>query len=213
MPITRPHLVAIAPIALLPALALLASAADPRADDPSGGEAGAQPIVCDCELRSWVVAGRGRHMLLDIDCPEAFDDLDGVVEFTTASYREDYDAALDRAEAPRIARMTPGVRLQPFIAPNGGGFPKERVEASWTIPLDTARCLQRDRLFANRYALLGPNSNSAMAVVLEACGLDAPDAVLGGAGVFGEFPGVDLDPGEEIPRAAWPDFGIPFSRE
>jgi hypothetical protein len=52
-----------------------------------------------------------------------------------------------------------------------------------------------------------------MAAVLDACGLGAPAAVLGGAGVFGEFPGVDLDPGEEIPRAEWPAFGIPFSRE
>lgn len=213
MRMTRPHLVAIAPLALLPALALLAATADGRAADPSAGDAADQPVVCDCELRSWVVAGRGRHMLLDIDCPDAFDDLDGVVEFTTAAYRDDYDPARDQAEAPRIARMTRGVRLLPFLAPAGGGFPGERIEASWTIPLDAAQCLQRDRVFANRYALLGPNSNSAMAAVLGLCGLDAPDAVLQGAGVFGAFPGVDLDPGEEIPRNRWPAFGIPFARQ
>ena len=151
-------------------------------------------------------------MLLEIDCPDAHDELDGVVEFTTASYRMDYDASLDLAEAPRIARMTPGVRLQPFLG-SDDRFPKERVEARWEIPLETARCLQRDRVFADRYALLGPNSNSAMAAVLAACGIDAPDAVLAGAGLFGEFPGVDLDPGEEIPAAEWPAFGIPFARE
>jgi len=152
-------------------------------------------------------------MVIDIDCPGAFDDLDGVVEFTTAAYRDDYHPALDQAEAPRIARMTRGVRLQPFVTPGDAGFPGERVEASWAITPETARCLQRDRLFTNRYALLGPNSNSAMAAVLGLCGLDAPDAVLDGAGVFGEFPGVDLEPGKEIPRAEWAAFGIPFSRE
>lgn len=205
----RPHLVALAPLALLisgAALALQQGAAGVAR--PSLADA--PPVRCNCELRSWVVAGRGRHLLLEIDCPAPLDDLDGVVEFTSAALREDYDPARDPSGAPRVASMTRGVRLQPFL--NRVGAPEERIEARWTVDADAARCLLRDRLFESRYALLGPNSNSAMAGALASCGLALPDGVLAGAGILGEFPGVDFDPGPEVPADRWGEFGLPFAR-
>lgn len=206
MPSQRPHLVALAPLALIPAVALLAlaGAAPDKAAEPD------PPAACDCELRSWVVAGRGRHLLLEIDCPPALDDLDGVVEFTSAALRDDYDPALDASGAPRIARMTQGVRLEPFLARDQVD---ERIEARWSVSPQAAACLQRDRLFAAQYILLGPNSNSAMASALASCGLALPDAVVSGAGILGEFPGIDLNPGDELPAHRWRDFGVLFAAE
>jgi hypothetical protein len=212
MPRHSAHLATLLPVALLPALALLAGVRPAAHATDMGGAAADEPR-CDCELRSWVVAGRGRHLLLDIDCPDGFDDLDGVVEFSTAAHRDDYDWMRDQSGAPRIARMTRGLRLLPFLVPAGDEAPAERVEARWTVTPDTAACLQRDRLFERQYILLGPNSNSAMAAVLAACALDAPAQVLGGAGLLGEFPGVDMDPGDEIDGARWAEFGLLFTPE
>lgn len=212
MPRHSAHLATMLPVALLPALGLLAGVR-PAARATDIGEREAAESRCDCELRSWVVAGRGRHLLLDIDCPDGFDDLDGVVEFSTAAHRDDYDWMRDQSGAPRIARMTRGVRIGPFLVPAGDEEPVERVEARWTITPGTAACLQRDRLFERQYILLGPNSNSAMAAVLDACALDAPAEVRNGAGLFGEFPGVDMDPGDEIDGERWADFGLLFTPE
>lgn len=205
----RPHLLALAPLAVAVPLATIALV---RPGGPAS-QAAPQPaaLECECELRSWVVAGRGRHLLLEIDCPEPLGELDGVVEFTSAALRSDYDASLDRSGAPRIARMTRGERLEPMLT--RAGQPAERSEARWTIDPATAACLQRDRLFAAQYLLLGPNSNSAMASMLTACGLALPDAVAAGAGILGEFPGIDLDPGEAIPADRWRHFGVQFTEQ
>ncbi|MFG0274063.1 MAG: hypothetical protein ACF8QF_03290 [Phycisphaerales bacterium] len=208
----RSHHASLVPAAILPVLAIVAIAR-PAARATGIGGAGAPEPRCECELRSWTVAGRGRHLLLEIDCPDEFDDLDGVVEFTTAAHRDDYDWTRDQSGAPRIARMTRGVRLRPFLLPAGDNDPAERLEARWTITRDKAACLQRDRLFERQYILLGPNSNSAMAAVLDACGLDAPGHVRNGAGMLGEFPGVDMHPGAEIDDARWHEFGLLFVPE
>ena len=63
-------------------------------------------------------------------------------------------------------------------------------------------------MFAERYILLGPNSTSGLRAAFLAAGLDFPAHVLLGRGVLGEFPGVDLEPGAEIPGERWSDFGL-----
>jgi hypothetical protein len=145
--------------------------------------------VCDCELSSWIVTGRGRHLVLVIDCPDGFDDLDGAVEFTSESLRRDYEERRDADGAllaPRVARMTRGARLRPWV-----GDPEERVEGRWEITAEQARALQADLVWETPYVLIGSNSNSAMVWALRSAGLTPPARVLDGAGVFGEFPGVD----------------------
>ena len=137
-------------------------------------------------------------MYLRIDCPEGFDELDGVVEFTSESMRRDYVERRDASGAllaPRVARMTPGVRLRPV-----SGDPAERVEASWSITVAQARALETDRVWETPYVLIGANSNSGMVAALRAAGLTPPGRVLGGGGVFGEFPGVDQPLGSLVER-------------
>ena len=168
--------------------------------DPPDAETPA--VTCSCELRSWVVAGRGRHLLLDIDCPEPFERLSGVVEFASTDFRKDFDWTLDPLGMPRVARMTPGERIRPAFGEVG-----ERVEARWDLSPETAACLQRDRVFTFAYFLIGPNSNSAMRATCEECGVTLPDAVLTSGGPLGVFPGVERSPGAEIPRDEWPAIG------
>lgn len=157
---------------------------------------------CRAELKSWVVAGRGRHMFLEIDCPSNHDDLDGIVEFANTAMRSDFDWTLDPGGAARIARMEKGIRVLPALGP-----PEDRLEETFLLPPATARCLQRDRLYEKPYFILGPNSNSAMRAACEACEVPLPKHVTGGAGVLGEFPGVNFSPGEEIPAERWTEFG------
>ena len=63
-----------------------------------------EPILCRAELRSFIVAGKGRHLYLLIDCPPGFDDFDGRVEYTTAAMRRDYTRAPRTAPGPRASR-------------------------------------------------------------------------------------------------------------
>jgi len=170
----------------------------PVALGPEGGDTPGQRPACSCELRSWVVAGHGRHLLLDIDCPPPFEALTGVVEFANTAMREDFDWTRDPLGAPRIARMTPGVRIRSAL-----GEAPERVEARWTLSPSVAACLQRDRVFAFAYFLVGPNSNSAMRAACESCDVHLPEAVLTSGGLLGEFPGVERSPGDELPRDQW----------
>ncbi len=160
--------------------------------------------VCECELRSWLVAGRGRHLFLDIDCPSEWDGLNGVVEFTTALVRTDYVAARDESELPRVARMSRGEVLGPAF-----GVPDNRFEARYEVSIETARELQRDRLWDAPYYLLFTNSNSGMARALEDAGLELPAQVRLGKGLTGEFPGIGRALGEEIPAEEWGRFGLP----
>jgi len=155
-------------------------------------------VECDCELSSWVVTGRARHLYLSIDCPEGFEGLDGVVEFTTEAHRRDYVERWDASGnllAPRVARMTRGHRLYPFL---GDGDGDERVEGRWRITAAQAGVLQRDWVWGTPYVLVGTNSNTAMVEVLRAAGIEAPASVVDGAGLLGEFPGVGLGLGELV---------------
>lgn len=152
------------------------------------------PVVeCDCELRSWVVAGRGRHLVLLVDCPEGYDEWDGAVEFTSEVMRSDYVPRRDADGvllAPRVSSMTRGVRLRALVAD-----PKERAEGEWRVPVDAVRGLHADRVWATPYILIGTNSNSAMAAALREAGIELPARVRDGGGLFGEFPGIDLELG------------------
>jgi hypothetical protein len=162
------------------------------------------PVECDVELRSWVVAGRGRHLYLSCDCPDGYEQLEDRIEFTSIALRWDFDAALATDGLHRIARMTRGANLGPVL-----GAPDDRLEATWRLDTGTLACLQRDRAFALEYRLLGPNSNSGIRAVAEACGLALPPHVLSGGGMLGEFPGIELSPGDEVPEDLWESVGIP----
>ncbi len=164
-----------------------------------------EPIRCSVELRSFVVAGRGRHLFLFIDCPEPHDALDGRIEYTQALHRTDYVPPSDPDRANRIARMsTDGIVRPPF-----GQIPDNRLEAVWEVPLETARCLQRDRMFEARYVLIGTNSTSGLRAAMAACDCELPEHIVQGGGWLGTFPGVDQPAGAEIPAEAWPAHGIP----
>jgi len=164
----------------------------------------AQPRVeCTVELRSWVVAGRGRHLFLDCDCPDGYERLEDRIEYTTAALRRDFDAARDADGLRHIARMTRGDVLGPVF-----GERDERLEAKWRVGVDVVECLQRDAVFALEYRLLGPNSNSGIRAIAEGCGLTLPDRVLAGGGMLGEFPGIELSPGPEVPPDLWASVGI-----
>lgn len=187
-------------VAVLGLLPASCNRAGPRA--PSEPEPPESAPVCRAELRSWVIAGRGRHMFLAIDCPPPRSDLSGVVEFANTAMRHDFDWTIDPIGAARIARMEVNERVRPAF-----GEPDNRLEATYELTIKQAACLQRDRVFEMPYFLLGPNSNSSMRAVCEACSVELPDHVLGGAGLFGEFPGVERSPGKEIPHQRWPDLG------
>lgn len=163
------------------------------------------PILFRAELRSWIVAGRGRHMYLQIEAPAEFPELRPRIEFTSAFLRADYEPAADQAGRPRVGRMTPGRALGP---PPFAPIPDNRLEATYTLTLAQARALQRDRLFAEPYVLLGANSSSGLRRALEEVGLALPDRVLRGGGFLGEFPGIDIAPGAEIGVEEWPRFGL-----
>lgn len=159
---------------------------------------------CDCELRSWVVAGKGRHLFLEVKCPDPIADLSDVVEYTSAALRVDYRAPEGGgAAAPPIAKMTKGVRLGPAF-----GAPDNRLEASWRVDAAKAACLVRDRVFERAYFILGPNSNSGLRAACEACGLEMPESVLEERGPLGAFPGVGMTPGQEVAPEGWDQFGI-----
>ncbi|MCB9848230.1 MAG: hypothetical protein H6814_07420 [Phycisphaeraceae bacterium] len=178
-----------AALGLVVALAVVACGEAP-ARVGAGSSLSAPAAVCRCELRSWVVAGRGRHLYLSIEAPAGHDELNQVVEFTTESYRADYAERRDATGAllaPRVARMTPGVRLRPAF-----GDADDRLEAEWTITVEQARALERDRVWDTPYVLIGTNSNSAMAAALRDAGLEVPVHVRAGGGALGEFPGIDL---------------------
>lgn len=153
------------------------------------------------ELRSWVVAARGRHLYLNIFIKP---DKPVRVEFGSTAQRTDYQPPGNVARAGRIARMTPGVILQPILS-----TPDNRIEAEYDLTDQQVRSLLRDRVFAAPYSLLGRNSNSAMAAAMRDAGLALPQRVARGGGLLGEFPGINLTPGPDIPIERWPDFGVP----
>jgi hypothetical protein len=162
-------------------------------------------VVCRAELRSWIVAGRGRHMYLQIIAPEPFGELSGRIEYTTLALRKDYDPWTDTTGKPRIGRMTPGRALGPLAF---GPPADNRLEARYELTVAQARALQRDRIFTEIYALLGANSSSGLRRTMEDAGLRMPDHILRAGGAMGEFPGVEFDPGPEIPRRDWATFGL-----
>jgi hypothetical protein len=162
--------------------------------------------LCRAELWSWVVAAPhpGRHLCLNVDCGPDHGELSGWVEFSSASMRLDYDASSQHA--PRVARMSRGTRLRPIV---GTRADSERLEYTYDLTLEQARCVQSDRMWAAPYQLLGTNSTSGMRAVLEDCGCSLTATILAGGGAFGTFPGVDLELGETLPPEGWPEFGIP----
>lgn len=191
--------------ALFTALAL-ALGRSPVAEAHSAPAPDAERTVsCKAELRSWIVAGRGRHMYLQIAAPEPFRDLSGRIEFTTVALRRDYDPVTDTTGQPRIGRMTPGRTLGPM---GFGPAPDNRLEGKYDLTVAQARALQRDRIFTEVYALLGANSSSGLRKAMEDAGLALPEHVLRAGGALGEFPGVEFDPGPEIPRRDWAKFGL-----
>lgn len=189
-----------AALALAPACARIAQA--PMA---TAAPARVEP-TCHAELRSWIVAGRGRHLYLQIDCPAPEEARPGRVEFWDTAHRPDFQQPDDPDRQARIARTAEGMRLAPPFVPADN-----RLEAVYELTAEQAACLRRDRVFARRYFLLGPNSNSAMRAAYDECGVELPRRVMQGAGALGEFPGINMDPGAPIPPQRWEQFGLRFS--
>lgn len=165
-----------------------------------------EPVVCEAELRSWVVALRGRHMYLEIGCPIGYEHLNGRVEYTIASMRGDYERGADPAGGAKVARMTRGSWIFP---PAGAPEPDHRLEARYEITVEQAICLQEDVMFREAYVLVGANSSSGLRAVMEGCGLELPAHVVASGGLFGAFPGVNASVGERMPAERWRMNGLP----
>lgn len=165
----------------------------------------ASPVTVKAELRSWVVLGRGRHLYLEIEAPPPHEDLSGRVEYTMISLRSDYDSSADQSVAPRVGRFRGYGNLRP---PNFGPPPDNRLEATYVLTLDQARCIQADRVFEEAYVLVGPNSNAGLRTVMEGCGVPVPERVKAAGGLLGEFPGIEFSVGAEVPREGWVTLGI-----
>ncbi len=174
------------------------------------GSAAAAPVseaTLRVELRSWIVAGRGRHLYARIIPPEGAPEhiaaLADVVEYWSTAQRMQYLASGDPDRDGRIAKMPRGVRVRPMLAE-----PDDRLEAVYEVTASQAMELQRDRMFESRYFLLGPNSTSGLRAAFEAAGLTLPQHVIDGRGILGEFPGVDLSAGAAIPVDQWMRYGL-----
>lgn len=162
-------------------------------------------VECRAELRSWVVAGRGRHLYLEIMCPEPYSEYSGRVEFTSVALRPDYDFARDTSGMARVGRMRGGHLGPSFaLAPP----PDNRLEAVYVLSVEQARCLARDRVYSEPYVLLGSNSNAGLRRAFDECGVRLPEAVLASGGVLGEFPGLLSDVGPEVLPERLADFGV-----
>lgn len=208
-------------VVALGALAVLALLGATAALSPSLRRSGEREW-CTIELRSWVVMGRGRHLYAQIIPPDGGGasttgantarsnvlrwpaDLPLVVEYWSTAVRDNYAPPADPQRAERIARMALGHRVRPTLVTP----PDNRLEATYKATFTQAQSLARDRVFERRYFLLGPNSTSGLRAAFESAGLKFPARVLAGAGVLGEFPGVDLPAGREIPAPEWAAYGL-----
>jgi hypothetical protein len=195
----RRHRLLLAPVviaAVLGAWGMLALAPEPRP----------VPELALVEIRSWIVAGRGRHMYARITAPEGHEELSTIVEYTGAFMREGYVPPRDAALRDRIVMVERGERVYPFL-----DIPMDnRLEAVHWVTLDQARELQRDRAFERRYFLLGPNSSSGLRAALESAGIPLPSAMrtFGVGGPLGEFPGIGMSPGNELAPDRWRAHGF-----
>jgi len=143
-------------------------------------------------------------MYARITAPPGHEHLSTVVEYTGAFARRGYTSPADPARRDRIVKVARGDRVGPFL----NIPPDNRLEAVYWLPLDAARNLQRDRAFEARYALLGPNSSSGLRAAFESSGVPLPASLRDAGGAFGQFPGVDMTPGAELPAGRWPDYGF-----
>jgi len=197
-------------VALAVALVALIGVAAVRS--PSDGAANAGPqvapeVMVRVELRSWIVAGRGRHLYAVVippeNAPPEIAALADVVEYWSTAQRFGYQPTGDMEKDGRIAKMPRGVRVRPMLTE-----PDDRLEAVYEMTAPLAMELVRDRMFTSRYFLLGPNSTSGLRAAFQAAGMDLPQHVLDGRGILGEFPGVDLPAGPVIPAEEWTRFGV-----
>jgi hypothetical protein len=185
----------------LAAIGMLATVSAPPAEVPQ--------TLALVEIRSWVVAGQGRHMYALITPPPGRDDLATIVEYTGAFARKGYSPPKDRARADRIVKVARGDRVYPFL-----DIPMDnRLEAVYWLPVETVEELQRDRAFTSRYFILGPNSSSGLRAAFESSGVPLPPHVLASGGALGEFPGVEFPPGAELPPDQWSEFGFRIGPE
>lgn len=156
---------------------------------------------CIVELSSWPVLGWGRHLVARVDCPEVTGRLPRVVEYGQAELRGDYVEPHDPAFGNRIVRAR--ARIGPPF-----GERRERREVIWDVSAEQCRRFLRPRLFSERYALTGPNSNSGLRAVIEDVGLQLPADIASGGGIVGRYPGIDLSPGVEVPTHRWSEYGL-----
>lgn len=148
------------------------------------------------ELHSWVVAGNGRHMRLDVEggCGlQAFS-----VEFADAQ------ASLNRPGVHGFGNVDASHRIRPA----GAGPVNERIEARYQLTTGQAERVSHFRVYEHPYHLTGPNSSSALRAAMEASNIPLPPHIPGHGGILSTFPGVDSDPGRLVIDGPVQDFGL-----
>lgn len=145
-----------------------------------------ESCLVDAELRSWIVAGWGRHIRLDVEpgCGQG----GFSVEYT------DGERFLGRPSIVSFVTETPEARIRDGRAE----LADTRLEARYRLGPQARECVRRGREYPNRYRLFGPNSSSGLRATLSACQLPLPPHVPGQGGALESFPGVDHAVGTPI---------------
>jgi predicted small secreted protein len=144
-----------------------------------------QSCRVDAELKSWIVAGWGRHLRLDLEggCGTPAQSL----EFTNT---QDYGLG---PGITSVLSVDPGTRIS-----NRHRFPGERSEGRYRFDRRTVACVTAPRNYEGPYRLFGPNSSSGLHAAMAECGIPLPSHVPGSGGALESFPGVDHDPGPQL---------------
>lgn len=142
--------------------------------------------LVEAELRSWIVAGWGRHLRLDVGpgCGQG----PASIEYT------DGQPFLGRPSIVSFVTEVPEARIRDGRAE----LADTRLEARYRLGEQARECVRRGREYPNRYRLFGPNSSSGLRATLSACQLPLPRHVPGQGGALESFPGIDHAVGTPI---------------
>ena len=141
--------------------------------------ASGETCLVDAELRSWIVAGWGRHLRLDV--------AQGCGQGPVSIEYTDGEPHLGRPSIVSWVTEFPEARIRDGRAE----LANTRLEARYRLGRQARECVRRGREYPNDYQLFGPNSSSGLRATLTGCQLPLPDHVPGRGGALESFPGVD----------------------